>query len=373
MKRRRKKKRRQSLLLPSDLDPAPPASSAAPAAASAGASAGAGGGLPPPPPRCGPPSSGPVPPPSPLTEEALLQAVRAVCSLPEAERRGSAPGRAIEGGGRYPFMRHCRGGGEGDSEEGLAEAEGEGGAAEDPLSPATLLERRRGLLLALGPVVERMEARKREEIEAAQRATGCRVVARSRGGRFRYRDLATDEEVRPSVYGARYCAMIERRREERRRRREMKGEGGREGEAAGGGGDETAGADRSGEGGADATEEALGATANNDALDSDHGSDDMDISMDLPPMRDADGADSGSDPGSEDEARAPAATSASECRAPSTAPTAALLPLPSRDEPNPDPEIAVIERMLWSEIDAARAKYSREILAMGERERAANG
>jgi hypothetical protein len=334
----------------------------------------------------------------PNTANLLLLAVREVCSLPEPERNGSEQASVIEMLGGYPYIppaeKELRQGRESStSRNGVAKKQkaGKKGNGEDlnwtfspntpggsengakpaddpPISPvdpiAATLEKRKELILTLGPVVERMEAKRKEETEAARVATGCRVI-RTKKGRFKYYDVGTEEEVAPEEYKRRYFAMI--------------------GGHRGGDQDQNASANAPSPeaGNAPVAKDMVSRDAkscqtedpdqetstHNTSIDDD--GDDMDISLMSiagETSRDmANGPDASftGRPESDDREKERVASPAPRGPGTSSSPSSDfILPLPDRDDPDTDPQIAAAERRLWSDIDAALARYSREVISI---------
>lgn len=232
-------------------------------------------------------------------------------------------------------------------------------ADDPPMSPidpvAATLEKRKELILTLGPVVERMEAKRKEETDAARQATGCRV-SRTKRGRYKYYDVASGDEVAPEEYKRRYLAMIGKNR---------------------GSPSDTKVSQ------AEAPDQETSAHETDMSIDDD--GEDMDIS--LMSMQDVEGvvpkgADDG-EPGLErtiengsfklkENSSVPKSDEVEEEKVASPAypehdqssSSEFILPFPDRDDPDIDPQIAAAERRLWSDIDTALARYSREVISI---------
>ena len=355
----------------------------------------------------------------PNTANLLLQAVREICSLPESERNGSEQAGVIEVLGGYPYVppaekermkpRRIGKGKKGDGEDlnwtfspntpGGPE-NGTKPADDPPMSPidpvAATLEKRKELILTLGPVVERMEAKRKEETDAARQATGCRV-SRTKKGRYKYYDVATGDEVAPKEYKRRYLAMIGGNR----------GIDQNDSDSAGGAVSTEAKCEVEKSDSAKIEDTCLAAVAKDkspsDTKDSqaeapdqetsahetdmsiDDDGEDMDIS--LMSMQDVEsvvpkGADDG-EPGLErtiekgsfkfkENSSVPKSDEVEEEKVASPAypehdqssSSEFILPFPDRDDPDIDPQIAGAERRLWSDIDTALARYSREVISI---------
>jgi len=338
----------------------------------------------------------------PSTSHLLLQAVREICSLPEEKRFGSDQAKVIELLGGYPYIPPAE-------KKRIEEAETNGKSSDDglnwtfspgkaaacekpandpPLSPADpiaeTMEKKRELILTLGPVVERMEAKKKEEVEAARTATDCRV-SRTRKGRYKYYDVETDEEVTPEEYKRRYCAMLERLREER-----MNGQGRVDGIEESAAMDEKltaqddvkpseASKDADAVAYADEAEDSSAhVTVESTSIDEGEGmSSVQDIEEVTARVEEGDSHSPNAEkslsigneaafPTEEESATSPQPQQhqLQDQRTSSSSAAFPVLPLPDRDEPDSDPQIAAAEQRLWSEIDAALTRYSREVICI---------
>ena len=353
----------------------------------------------------------------PNTSNLLLKAVREICSLPESKRYDSDQAGVVELLGGYPYippaekerMKVSKSRNE-DAKKMAAGEKGDGNdlnwtfspstpgpkpADDPPMSPvdpiAATLEKRRELILTLGPVVERMEAKRKEDTEAARQATGCRV-SRTKKGRYKYYDLDTGNEVSPEEYKRRYFAMI----------------------SGNHGGDQDQSSDPapSPEAQAEMEEENATVAKETDSGDTrdlqdegpdqessthdmsiDEDGDDMDISlMSMQDVEDVVSKDAIAEEASneasnendslniepnasstemrggdeveaeEEKVASPAPGKPNQPSSPSSADF--ILPLPDRDDPDTDPQIAAAERRLWSDIDAALARYSRDVISI---------
>ena len=356
----------------------------------------------------------------PNTANLLLQAVREICSLPESERYGSEQAGVVEVLGGYPYVppaekermkpRRIGKGKKGDGEDlnwtlspntpGGPE-NGTKPADDPPMSPidpvAATLEKRKELILTLGPVVERMEAKRKEETDAARQATGCRV-SRTKRGRYKYYDVASGDEVAPEEYKRRYLAMIGKNRGIDQNDSDSAGlsistEAKCEVEKFDSAKSEdtclaAVAKDKSPSdtkvSQAEAPDQETSAAHETDMSIDDDG-EDMDIS--LMSMQDVEGvvpkgADDG-EPGLErtiengsfklkENSSVPKSDEVEEEKVASPAypehdqssSSEFILPLPDRDDPDTDPQIAAAERRLWSDIDTALARYSREVISI---------
>ena len=350
----------------------------------------------------------------PNTSNLLLQAVREICSLPESKRYDSDQAGVIELLGGYPYIppaekerarvRRSR------NEDGNKMRAGEKGDGDDlnwtfspstpgpkpaddpPMSPvdpiAATLEKRRELILTLGPVVERMEAKRKEDTEAARQATGCRV-SRTKKGRYKYYDLGTEEEVSPEEYKRRYFAMIRGKCEgDQDQSIDTAPPPEAEEENANVVKETNPGDTR------DLQEEDPDQESSTHDMSIDEDGDDMDISLmsmqgvEDVVSKDAVAGDMGNgsvnendslniesnasstemhrdeEVEAEEEKIASPAPGKPNTPPPSSSSTDFILPLPDRGDPDTDPQIAAAERRLWSDIDAALARYSRDVISI---------
>ena len=353
----------------------------------------------------------------PNTSNLLLQAVREICSLPESKRYDSDQAGVVELLGGYPYIppaekerlkvsksrnkdaKKMTAGEKGDGNDlnwtFSPSTPGPKPADDPPMSPvdpiAATLEKRRELILTLGPVVERMEAKRKEDTEAARQATGCRV-SRTKKGRYKYYDLDTGNEVSPEEYKRRYFAMI------------SGNHGGDQDQSSDPAPSPDAQAKMEEENAAVAKETDSGDTrdlqdegpdqeSSTNDMSIDEDGDDMDISlMSMQDIEDVVSKDAiveeacneasnendslNIEPnasstemrgGDEVEAEEEKVTSPAPGKPnqPSSSSSADfILPLPDRDDPDTDPQIAAAERRLWSDIDAALARYSRDVISI---------
>ena len=357
----------------------------------------------------------------PSTSNLLLQAVREICSLPESKRYDSDQAGVVELLGGYPYippaekerMKVSKSRNE-DAKKVAAGEKRDGNdlnwtfspstpgpkpADDPPMSPvdpiAATLEKRRELILTLGPVVERMEAKRKEDTEAAKQATGCRA-SRTKKGRYKYYDLETGNEVSPEEYKRRYFAMISGNRGGDQNQSsdpapspEVQGE--IEGESATVAKKIDSGDTRDLQ--EDGPDQESTRSIHDVSIDED--GDDMDISlMSMQDVEDVVSKDtvaeeSGKEASNENDSfniepdasstqmRGDNEVEAEEEKVASPAPGKPnqpspsssssadfILPLPDRDDPDTDPQIAAAERRLWSEIDAALARYSRDVISI---------
>mmetsp|Transcript_19864 Transcript_19864/g.28954 ORF Transcript_19864/g.28954 Transcript_19864/m.28954 type:complete len:467 (-) Transcript_19864:30-1430(-) len=148
----------------------------------------------------------------------LLRAVRELCSLPQTERFSSNHVDTIAAISGYPLLPNTterrekqrqkkrKGNGDGTDLDWTSSPCVSKEAAEDP-NPMTAMERKRDLIMRMGPIVEAMEKRKEEDTKAVQVATNCRAE-KNRRGKFRYYELDTCKQVSPVEFENRYLAMI---------------------------------------------------------------------------------------------------------------------------------------------------------------------
>jgi hypothetical protein len=241
-----------------------------------------------------------------------------------------------------------------------------------------------------------MEAKRKEETDAARQATGCRV-SRTKKGRYKYYDVATGDEVAPDEYKRRYFAMIGGNR----------GTDQNDGDSAGVAVSTEAKCEVEKFDSAKSEDVCLAAIAKDklpsDTKDSqaeasdqetsahetdmsiDEDGEDMDISlMSMQGVEDVvpKGVDDG-EPGLErtiesgsfkfkENSSVPKSDEVEEEKVASPAypehdqssSSEFILPLPDRDDPDTDPQIAAAERRLWSDIDTALARYSREVISI---------
>ena len=353
----------------------------------------------------------------PNTSNLLLQAVREICSLPESKRYDSDQAGVVELLGGYPYippaekvrMKACRSRNQ-DAKKMAAGEKGDGDdlnwtfspstpgpkpADDPPMSPvdpiAATLEKRRELILTLGPVVERMEAKRKEDTEAARQATGCRV-SRTKKGRYKYYDLDTDEEVSPEEYKRRYFAMISGNRGGDQ---DQSSDSAPSPVAQGKTEEENAPVAKKTDSGhtRDLQDEGLEEESSTHEMSIDEDGDDMDISlMSMQGVEDVVSKDavagdmgngsvnendslniesnaSSTDMRGDEEVEAEEEKIASPAPGkpkppPSSSSSDFILPLPDRGDPDTDPQIAAAERRLWSDIDAALARYSRDVISI---------
>lgn len=270
---------------------------------------------------------------------------------------------------------------------------------------------KRELLLKLGAMVEIMEQRKVQDAKEMEDSTGCRFQ-RSRSGKYRYYQISTNRKVSPADYEELYLASVNQSKAVMSKRIQ---EWLRQSENCSDMSEEeiheqcvqlsalveSAQQPIPKEFGSEESASPFKASVNTATSDSDMEesplSEEEENSEDLrkdsstsPPLivvnqtdyaRALGGndveqkeADTSTEPVGDTDASlnfdsqvSPSSSdSNSSAEANGESSSELLLPLPCRDEASDDPEIAALEEQLWSDIDAALERYSRQVIALRE-------